>query len=122
MKTSLLLGTVLASAFTAVNASAGVSTDVSACLGQPEPCYEQDEGFTEFDTQFCIGQATDYALSGTEMASSSEDGGEIIAVSALTITSLTSDTELVNLQSFNGVTTPPGTLVMLAKQVKQLIS
>jgi hypothetical protein len=90
-----------------LNASAMVATDVSACLGQPEPCFEQNQGFTEFDTQFCIGQETDFSLGGSEQASASEDDDEILAVAALTITSLTPpETEFVNEQAFNNQTVP----------------
>ena len=91
-----------------VDATASVTSDVSACAGQPAPCIEDDQGLTEFDTDVCLDAAATYTISGTVEASAALDSSEIYAVATLLVTNELGSptTDYVNEQAYDDVSIP----------------
>jgi hypothetical protein len=109
-QTSSIVGSTIS-----VDAAANVNSDVSACAGQAAPCIEDDQGFTEFDTDVCLDAATTYTISGTVQASAALDSSEIYAVASVLVTNelVEPTTDYVDVQAYDDVSVPLSTKVPL---------
>jgi len=92
----------------AVNASASTTLDNSGCA-IPSQCLAQNQGVTNFKADFRIDNPTAYTLSGTAMASPNVVSGgitQISGVATVTISSLTTLMDFVDVAASNGQNTP----------------
>ena len=88
-----------------VDASANTIADISGCLSASVPCTEQNQGITDFTADFCLHNGTTYNLNGSVMASPSVTNSgttQISGVAKLTLSSLTSLMDFVDIQATNG--------------------
>jgi hypothetical protein len=109
-QTSAANGTTIA-----VNATASTTSDVSGCAN-PSQCFEQNQGITDFMADFRIDNATAYTLSGSAMASASVVSGgvtQISGVATVTIQSLTTLMDVVDISATNGQNIPISMPVIL---------
>jgi hypothetical protein len=87
--------------------SAAADSDLSLCLGPSLLCTAEDQGFTEFDAEFCIASDTTYSLTGSVQASANEDLGNITGVAVVSIETVgPSPIFVVNEQASNGQDVP----------------
>ncbi|MGH7925855.1 MAG: hypothetical protein ACREQH_14825, partial [Candidatus Binatus sp.] len=96
-----------------VNAAANMSSDNSVCTsGLFQSCVELNQGLTAFQANFCLGQPTTYTISGSAVASATETT-DFSSVAVLSISSLTSMMDFVNIQASPGDSIPISMDLML---------
>jgi hypothetical protein len=95
-----------------VDATANLMSDISGCVTALVPCTEFNQGIADFTAVFQITNATNYMLSGTAMASAS-DATNFSGLASVSITSMTTMMQFVNIQASPGNSIPISMDVML---------